>query len=425
MALHLLGVAMVQAVGQAIIFILPMIAQKRFGASEIQTVLITAPPTILYVLSIFWNDLFTRVGGVKCFIAYWLLACLPMAAVALAKGESGYWWLLLPHLIACAGGAGWPPLSGSLLKSFYTPDTRGRAYSIVWGGSMIGSALMGYGIGELLSRDPEAFRTYIPAAVGVQFVGVTLLLLLARFTGHLPDLAPAREAAHRAWSFKSALDPILHMTGVLKADPIFARYEGAYMTYGIGWMIGYALLPIIATKRLGLNYDEFAVATHVAYLAALVLSIYFAALIMDRWGALRATGLSFFLLALYPIGLAIAWDRTSLLVVSVIYGIAHSGASVGWMLGPVSLAPTPDRVPTYVAIHATLVGVRGALFQFLGVGIYLLCARVLKLPLPIAFAVPLALAAGAYIWAGFQMSTLRRMMHVREQPAAALATGEQ
>lgn len=413
-ALHLLGVAMVQAVSQAVIVILPMIVRKQFGATEIQTTLITAPPTIMFVLSIFWNDLFTRVGGVKCFIAFWLLACLPMTALFFAKGAGAYWWVLVPHLVACAGGAGWPPLSGSLLKSFYAPDMRGRAYSVVWGGSMIASAVMGYFLGQALTKNPESFRTIIPLACVLQLAGVVLLLVLARFTGHLPDLAPSPEAAHRPWSFRAALDPILHMTSVLKADPVFARYEGAYMTYGIGWMVGYALLPLIATERLGLKYDEYALATQVAYLLALVLSIYPAAVIMDRWGALRATGLSFFLLALYPIGLALAWDKQSLLVVSAVYGVAHSGASVGWMLGPVSLAPTPDRVPTYVAIHATLVGVRGALFQFLGVGMYLLCAKVLHLPLAVAFGVPLALAGGAYVWAGWQMSTLRRVMEARK-----------
>jgi MFS family permease len=411
LALHLLGVALVQAVGQAVIFILPMIAQKRFGASEWQTVLVTAPPTILYVLSIFWNDLFTRVGGVKCFIAYWLLACLPVGAIAFAQG---YWWLLIPHLIACAGGAGWPPLSGSMLRSLYTPDARGRAYSIVWGGSMVGSAAIGYSIGELLTHNPEAFRVFMPAAAGLQLVGVGLLLVLAKATGHLPDLAPAREAAHRPWSIRAALDPVLHMASVLKADPVFARYEGAYMTYGIGWMVAYALLPIIAVQRLNLEYDEIAYATHVPYLIALVVAIYPAALIMDRWGALRATGLSFFMLALHPVGLMLAWDKASLMVVSAVYGVAHAGASVGWMLGPVSLAPTPDRVPTYVAIHATLVGVRGALFQFLGVAVYWLCSKVLHLAPAVSFGVPLLLAAGAYLWAGWQMETLRRLMNQAE-----------
>lgn len=422
LALHLLGVAMVQAVGQAIIVILPMIVQDQFKASEIQTTFITAPPTILFVLSIFWNDLFTRLGGVKCFLAYWLLACLPLTALFFAKGAGGYWWVLVPHLIACVGGAGWPPLSGSLLKSFYTPDQRGRAYSVVWGGSMVANAIMGYFLGHALTKNPDAFRVIIPLACVLQLAGVALLLLLARFTGHLPDLAPSPEAAHRRWSLRSALDPILHMTGVLKADPVFARYEGAYMTYGVGWMVGYALLPLIATKRLGLTYDDYAASTHVAYLTALVLSIYPAAVLMDRWGALRATGLSFFLLALYPLGLMLVWDKQSLLVVSAVYGVAHAGASVGWMLGPVSLAPTPDRVPTYVAIHATLVGVRGALFQFLGVGLYLLCARVLRLPLVAAFGVPLALAAGAYLWAGWQMSTLRRVIEEKEpMPAPSAA----
>ena len=400
---HLLGAALIQSVGQATLFVLPVIAQKQFQADEWQTLLITAPPTVLYVFSIFWNDLFNRVGGARAFIAFWLLACLPLAAMSFA---TSYWWLLIPHLIACAGGAGWPPLSGSLLRSLYHVSDRPRAYGIVWGGQIVGSAVLGYAIGEYLSRNPEAFRIYMPGAVALQLAGVVLLLVLARWTGHLKDLAPARDAGAQRWSLRSALDPILHMTRTLREDPVFARYEGAYMTYGIGWMIAYALLPLMVEKKLHLDYDAFARSTHVAYLGALVLTIYPAAWLTGKIGAVRATGVSFAMLALYPVGLALARNERELLIVSIYFGVAHAGASVGWMLGPVSLAPTPDRVPTYVAIHATLVGVRGALFQFVGVGIYWLCSRVLDLSPGAAFGAPLALAAAAYAWSAWQMRTL-------------------
>ena len=71
------------------------------------------------------------------------------------------------------------------------------------------------------------------------------------------------------------------------------------------------------------------------------------------------------------------------------------------MLGPVALAPTKEKVAQYVAIHATLVGVRGTLFQMLGVGLYMAFGD---------FRPPLVLAALAYVWACVQMFQLDRVM---------------
>lgn len=73
---------------------------------------------------------------------------------------------------------------------------------------------------------------------------------------------------------------------------------------------------------------------------------------------------------------------------------------MGWMLGPVSLAPSADKVPAYVAIHATLVGLRGALFQLVGVALAKLSG---------GFTWPLVIASLAYVWAAWQMFSLARI----------------
>ena len=197
------------------------------------------------------------------------------------------------------------------------------------------------------------------------------------------------------------VEPIGHMKEILKGDPIFARYEGAFMTYGVGWMICYALLPILATDKLKLSYEQVAETTHVPYWLAVTAMILPAGMLMDKIGAVRTTGLSFLLLTLYPLGLIVADGPTTLLIASVWYGLAHSGTSMGWMLGPVSLAPSPEKVPQYVAIHATLVGIRGKVFQFVGVGLYTLTD---------SFSVPLAIASAALLWSAVQMWQLRRRM---------------
>jgi MFS family permease len=126
----------------------------------------------------------------------------------------------------------------------------------------------------------------------------------------------------------------------------------------------------------------------------MVVMIYPAGLLMDRLGPIKSTGVSFLLLTLYPLGLIASKTEHQLMITSVVYGFAHAGASVGWMLGPVSLAPTPEKVPQYVAIHATFVGIRGKLFQGLGVLLYSVTH---------SFALPLAIAAAAYTWSAVQM----------------------
>lgn len=394
----------------AISFVMPVLARKQFNANDWQTLLITATPTIFFSLSIFWNDFFKRRSFARYLIIYWLWACLPYAFMGFA---TNYWLLLIPHIFTCIGGAGYHPAAGELLKSLYPDRIRGKVYAVVWGSSMVFGALVGLGLGKWLAHDPVAFKIALPIAAGLQLVGVGMFILLAHASGHLSRRTYDESLDVRS-TWKRVTEPMGHMKEVLKSDPIFARYEGAYMTYGVGWMIGYALLPILVTDKLHLDYDQIAKSTQFAYLIALVAMIFPVGLLMDRIGAIRTAGLSFGLLTLYPLGLIIAGSENQLLVVSIIYGIAHSGGSMAWMLGPVSLAPTPDKVPQYVAIHATLVGIRGKVFQGLGVGLYALTH---------SFTLPLAIAAAAYSWSAVQMWQLhgRRMREARRGESAPAA----
>jgi MFS family permease len=394
---HIAAVSLVQSTWMAIAFITPVLALKRFGANEWQTLLITATPTIFFSLSIFWNDLFSRRSLPRYLMTFWMWAGLPLALVAFAND---YWMLLVPHLLSCVGGAGYHPAAGELLRSLYPEKVRGRVYSIIWGASMVVGAGGGYVVGSLMDQHPDAFRVIFPSVAVLQLLGCGLFVLLAHKIGHTASRVVNRALDERS-SFRRVAEPIGHMKDILKADPIFARYEAAFMTYGVGWMICYALVPILVTKKLGLSYEQIAESTHVVYWLAVTAMILPAGLLMDRIGAVRTTGLSFLFLTLYPIGLIFVGGPNSLLVVSAFYGLSHAGTSMGWMLGPVSLAPTPEKVPQYVAIHATLVGIRGKVFQLLGVGLYALTN---------SFTIPLVIAAAALLWSAVQMAQLRKRM---------------
>ncbi|MCK6454900.1 MAG: hypothetical protein L6Q92_00005, partial [Phycisphaerae bacterium] len=83
-------------------------------------------------------------------------------------------------------------------------------------------------------------------------------------------------------------------------------------------------------------------------------------------------------------------------------------------LGPVALAADASRASQYMAVHTTLVGVRGILAQGLGMTLYSLTG---------SFTVPFGLAAVAFLWASLRMIQLARSVDAGPLVAAATSRG--
>jgi hypothetical protein len=279
-----------------------------------------------------------------------------------------------------------------LLKHFYSDAVRGRAYALLNMVTLAGSIAAVYLVGAWMESDPNAFRIYFPCTALVQLIGLAILLGLARLT-RMPD-EPTREA--RA-SWATLIRPVLHMGATLRADRVFLRYERAFMTYGAAFMLCDALLPVLATAKLGLRYEEYAQATQIVTKLMMLVAILPMGWLHDRIGPVRTSGLAFGVLAFYPLMLMSARGSAGVAAASLAYGLGMAGVQIAWMLGPVVLAGSTAKVPQYVAIHATLVGIRGVVFQGLGMLLYKLTD---------GFTAPLLLAAIAFAWATVQMHQL-------------------
>jgi hypothetical protein len=249
----------------------------------------------------------------------------------------------------------------------------------------------------------------MPLIAVIQGAGLGLLAFLAHRTSPAQAVAPT--GARRR--LRALFAPIMHMHDILRRDRMFLRYEQAFMTYGVGWMICHALLPVLVTAKLAMSYQEIAHSTQVVFQSAMLLMVYPMGWLIDRLGAARSSALSFAGLACYPLGLALAGDPFEIALASGAYGVCMAGVQHGWMLGPVALAPGPQHVAQYVAIHTTLVGLRGILAQGLGMALY----RATH-----SFTWPLAIAAAAFVWAAWQMRRLQRSLRLRAR--VALAGGE-
>ena len=351
--------------------------------------MITAAVPTLLALSIFWHELLARNSLRRYLLIFWLIASMPLAFVCFAQS---YWHLLACHLASAVGVAGASPLFGELLKRFYPGHIRGRVYGVLNVAGMIGAAGVCYGVGRWMNADAEAFRIYMPLGSLLQLGSIAVYVWLDRATPRTRrSAARSVPAGHR---LSALLRPVFHMGKILRGDRTFLRYEAAFMTYGVGWMICHALVPVLADKRLNMTYEQYADTTQVAQQTAMVLMILPMGWVLDRFGAARTCCVSFAALAIFPLLLTVSVQPMHVGYAFILYGVAMAGVHQGWMLGPVSLAPSPEKVSQYVAIHATLVGIRGVLFQGLGMLVYKLTGD---------FTVSFLIAAAAFAAGSWQM----------------------
>lgn len=424
LAAHVAATVLAESTAAAVVAMLPYIARKQFAADDMQTMLITIAMPACQAASIFWNHLLERTGPARYTLLIWLFAWAPLG---LARFAGDYWQLLALFGLAAIGMAGLYPLKGTLLRHLYPDAMRGRINGVLNTSSLLGSAGLAFALGWWLNRDGEAFRIYMPIAIGVQLCGAVVLLLLARMasrsatgqhgtqfaTKALPEIQARKsklENAAAGW-----LAPLHNMHRILRDDPLFRRYEQAFMTYGAGYMICEVLLPLMLDKRLHMHYADMANSTRVVWNIGVVLMSLPAGWAIDRLGAARTSALSFAILAFYPLTLAGANSTFMIAVASAIYGVALAGVNQGWMLGPVALAPRPQLVPQYVAIHSTLVGFRGVVFQSAGMLLYWLSAD---------FLWPLLAAIGLFAWAAWQMHRLHYTLSDRDRRLAEQAAAE-
>lgn len=388
-------------------WLMPLLVRLRFGSSDPcwrdwQTTLITAAVPIFMMLSIFWNDLLRRLTLAKYLLVFWLVAVFPLGCIALAHN---YWQLLACHVVATAGLGGQSPLNGKLLKHFYSDVVRGRAYALLNAVMLASGVAAVFVVGAWMERDPNAFRIYFPCVALVQLAGIVVLLVLARLTRMEHEVVAATKP-----SWATLVRPVLHMGATLRADRTFLRYERAFMTYGAAFMLCDALLPVLATAKLGLRYEDYAYSTQVVLKLVMLAAMLPMGWLHDRVGPVRISGLAFGVLTLYPFLLLAAGGAGGVAGANLAYGLGMAGVQMGWMLGPLLLAGTAEKVPQYVAIHATLVGVRGIVFQGLGMLLYKLTG---------SFVWPLLLAAIAFAWAAVQMRQLHGTIAQARAPAPA------
>jgi len=354
-----------------IVNLAPFAVKRSLGGGDEIVPLLIALWQGLWILSPAVGPLLTRADPQRTWRRIAVLAYAPLALVAFVwvrptAGEPGHGvgnlaLFLVALFCHYTINIAYIPHRGALIRANYAPEVRGRMYAMLGIVTLVAAAIAAKVGGWLLDGDPRRLRVLFPAAALLGGAGFWLQGRI-RWRGQRRARAVRHgrvgplEALRAAWreAFR-----------ILREDRAFRVYEIAFMLYGFGFLMSWALVVLYAESGLGLSYDAWTWAQGVAGPLAHIGCMAVWGRLADRFGVVRTTAAAFFLLALFMLVMTRVQSGLDLALAYVVFGAAMSGVDVGWSLGPLHFA-REGEAHMYGAVHFSLVGVRSLFAPFLG-----------------------------------------------------------
>ena len=302
-----------------------------------------------------------------------LLAGLWPTALGLL-GLSAVYWL----------SDGFPaPAYTEIVRRAYPAEVRGRALSVVRAGMAVGMLAFTPVVGWLL--DTAGHVVLLPIA-GVCGILAALIFTRMRIGA---DAVPATHLPKRSLG---------ELWRIVQRDRRYVIYLLSVVCFGLGGLVAIAFYPSVLVDRLHLSYAEvswLSLAQSVAWI--LGLTVWGRA--MDRKGSMWLLRAAYLISAVGPIVFLLAGSGWLLLPAYLAQGIAAGAIDLGFTSASLDFAD-PDHVYEYSALHRTVVGIRGLVGPFIGVGLF-------RMGVPMAYV--FILGAGLFVLGAVLVSRVKQV----------------
>lgn len=356
--LHLISAA-VGGVSIGVVINHEYIAVNGLHASEWQITALTMLWPISNILSVFinhWIDSRGRYDRALFFVG--VLSRLPVALMFFSSNVN---IMLLLLLLFFASNSVVLPAQNAIMKKKYCDSNRGRLFG--WWSSILTlfSLPMAMVVGALLDLDFQYYRIlFVVEAVFGAGQAIILSIMARGLESSISEKVTGKGKAH---FFRS-------LWTVFRKDREFAWFETYFFLYGIAFLMLLPVIPFFATDRLGLDYEQYAMAKGViGQLGVLFLSPLLGVR-LERLHPFRFTGIVCLLLAFYPISLAfgnwIPHHGTFFFYLAFgIFAFGMAGVRISWSISSMHFAPHGQEA-TYQGLHITMTALRASFAPILG-----------------------------------------------------------
>ena len=317
---------------------LGLILRRELGATPLQLAVMSSACGACLLLSLLWARAFHGRPPLPYlvwpgFVARGVFLLVPFVSSA---------WSFVGLVIARDFfGAAVAPAQAAVVERVYPRAQRGRALGLVrMAGAVLGIGLA-LGAGQLFDR--VGYRwIFVAAAV----LGMAASLRLRRLAVPEPENGAGEAPAGLLDAWQTVRD-----------DHAFRRLLIASFLFGFGCWIQTPAQPLLLVDVLQVTASQVGVLASVAAVATLAGSAYLGWLV-DRKSSLEALRVMYLLGATTPLIYYLAWNPWVLVASAVTDSLVSVGLELVWMMAVIDVAG-PQRTAQYVAIGATLAGVRG------------------------------------------------------------------
>jgi predicted MFS family arabinose efflux permease len=317
---------------------LGLILRRELGATTLQLAVMSSAGGACMLLSLLWARAFHGRPPLPYLVWPGFLA----RGVFLLVPFVGSAWSFVGLVIARDFfGAAAAPAQAAVVERVYPRAQRGRALGLI----RMAGAVLGIGLalaaGQLFDR--VSYRWIFVAAA---LLGMAASLRLRRLA--------VPESENPAGVLPAGL---LGAWQTVRDDHAFRRLLISSFLFGFGCWIQTPAQPLLLVDVLQVSASQVGVLGSVAAVVTLAGSAYWGRLV-DRKPSLEALRVMYLLGGMTPLIYYVAWSPWVLLASVVTDSLVSVGLELVWMMAVIDVAG-PQRTAQYVAIGATLAGVRG------------------------------------------------------------------
>lgn len=338
-----------------------VVLRRELLASKLLITLFTMVMPVSSLFSLYFSHFITKhPSKIRIYIIVAaLLTRFPLILFPLMPTAHG---MLLFAIVYYIGFSFIKPVQNLFMQANYGSKELGKIFGYMTSINKVIFIIAIYSFGRMMDKDGSIYVSIFTFGAALSFISMLL-------TAFIP-FEKWKETEGQTRNFDPLIIPTL--VRVFRKSPLYFIYEVGFFTYGGGFMVILAAIPILLVDYLHLSYST--ISTGRGFFTAIVIVILTP--LFGKWFDKNNPAflgkIIFVLLTGYPLSMLLSyfvpdgWVVPTVYMAFIFFGIGMSGVTIIWNMGPLYFVKDHGDSAEMTSVHVTMTGMRGLIMPPLG-----------------------------------------------------------